>query len=49
MSQAFMYAVAAMYLAAMVSFAHDGKVLWAALCLSWAIGNFLIGFISAST
>ena len=47
MSQAFLYAIAALYLCAGVSFAWDMKLAWAGLCLSWATGNFLIGYISA--
>ena len=41
-----MYAVAVMYLAAMVAFAYEGKLAWAGVSFSWALGNFLLGFIS---
>lgn len=46
MSQAFMYAIACLYLCAMIAFAYDGKIAWAGVAFSWALGNFLIGFIS---
>lgn len=46
MSTPFMYAIGALYLCAMVSFAYEGKIAWAGVAFSWAAGNFLIGFIS---
>jgi hypothetical protein len=46
MSQAFMYAIALMYVCAGVSFAWDGKIAWCVLSFSWATGNFILGFIS---
>lgn len=49
MSQPFLYAIAALYLLAGISFAYEMKLAWAGLAFSWAIGNFLIGFISAQT
>lgn len=49
MSQPFMYAIAAMYLVAGISFASQGKIEWMVLAFSWATGNFILGFISAQT
>lgn len=46
MSTPFLYAIAVLYLGAAISFAWQMKLAWAGLCFSWAVGNFLIGFIS---
>ena len=46
MSPPFMYAIAVMYLGAGVSFAWEGKVAWCCLCFSWAVGNFILGYIN---
>ena len=46
MSAAFMFAIAAMYLAAFLSFYIEGKYLWAVICICWGIGNALLGLMS---
>ena len=46
MSQPFMLAIATMYMGAAVSFAWEGKAMWCALCVSWAVGNGILAYIS---
>lgn len=46
MSSAFMFAIAAMYGAAAVSFYFEGKLPMFMVCLSWGIGNAMLGLES---
>ena len=46
MSTPFMLAIAVMYLGAGVCFAWEGKAAWTGLTLSWAVGNFILAYIS---
>ena len=46
MSQAFMYAIAIMYVSAGVAFAWEGKLDWCGLSFCWGAGNFILGYIS---
>lgn len=47
MSAHFMLAIAAMYLAACVSFYIEGKYVWAVISICWGIGNALLALLSA--
>lgn len=46
MSAVFMFAIAALYIAAAGSFAFEGKIAWCVLALCWGIGNFILGGMS---
>jgi hypothetical protein len=46
MSIYFMFFIAACYAGAAVSFAIEGKFMWAGLALCWGIGNALTGMLS---
>jgi hypothetical protein len=41
-----MFVIAALYVAAFVSFYIEGKYLWAVVSVCWGIGNALLGLMS---
>lgn len=41
-----MYAIAAMYAAAGISYAIQGKPMWFAICFCWGVGNALLAILS---
>lgn len=46
MSAAFMLLIAVLYLGAAISFACEGKALWAVVALAWGVGNAVLTWIS---
>ena len=46
MSAGFMYAIAAMYGCAAISFYAEGKYLWFVISVCWGIGNALLALMS---